>query len=830
MTPMPRCSGAAAAICTVLCFLAGALLSQPAEAQGLGRILGGAVGGSVLRSGTALGSDRRFAITRPRLAIAETRRAGAVTHLAFDRERDILFVVLADGSARWWDLKRGLERGATRGEGILLGLVRGAGLSLEIMAVRADGATIVLRRDGSRLQLSERNPDFDSGVRPAVAEDGAVAFGTRDGTWWVRTRDHEKLALHDAATNALPAFSPDGYRIVYRTGQGQAVRVLRLGSRGLELVGSLSGCTGATQITAAQFTPAGGRVLLGDASGNLCLWDVSGEANPQLLFSVETGLEGPVRSLAMDREGLRAAVGNGRQAVEIWPISGRIERFLSLTLPMGAASALALDIERGWLLAGGADGTVAIHNLGKRDNERRSRPMARLISTNDGWSVLDRNGRFDGSENGIDALSWVGEVQEGGAAHVLPVDSFSESHYEPGLLAKLDSPASALLNETAPDLPESGYVRPAEVTVQIGERGTAGRVPVTVRTESGYPVENIAGIRLYHNGKLVLDSSGETALETSVRLVPGENRIAAVSVGRGGVEGPFSTQTVTVSGAPPQSNLNVVAIGINDYANPSWELFYPRNDAKTMGSILRERGARLRGPGDNFTFSNVRLEMLLDRSARKDAIENLLLRSSSAAQDVLIVYFAGHGYALREERGWDWYLLPYTREWRRRTESPDEFDDLIRRHGLSARRLMTLLTRTAAQRIFLVLDSCYSGAVVEAVEGIAASSPQVGDDAATQKVLRQIARIGGLHVLAASRAHERATELQLEPHGALTYLVLEGMKGGADKDGDGSMSVREVVDYTMVEMPNLADKLSQEPISQKPVGYSRGTNFALAGL
>ena len=120
--------------------------------------------------------------------------------------------------------------------------------------------------------------------------------------------------------------------------------------------------------------------------------------------------------------------------------------------------------------------------------------------------------------------------------------------------------------------------------------------------------------------------------------------------------------------------------------------------------------------------------------------------------------------------------------------------------------------------------------MVEAVEGIAASSPQVGDDAATQKVLRQIARIGGLHVLAASRAHERATELQLEPHGALTYLVLEGMKGGADKDGDGSMSVREVVDYTMVEMPNLADKLSQEPISQKPVGYSRGTNFALAGL
>ena len=828
MTSMPRRNGTRPAILAALVILGGVLLPPPAAAQGLGRIFGGAVGGSVLRSGTALGSDRRFVIVRPRLALAETRRAGAVTQLALDR--DLLFVVLADGSARWWDLERGLERGAARGEGIVAGLVRGSGLSAEIVAVRADGASMLLRLDGTRHLLSEGPRDFNSGVRPAAAEDGAMVFGMRDGTWWVRTRDGERLALPDAAADALPAFSPDGYRIAYRTGRGEAMRVLRLRNRGFELVGSLSGCTGAAQITAAQFTPAGGRMLLGDASGNLCLWDVSDTANPRLLFSISTALAGPVRALAIDREGLRAAAGNGQEAVEVWPISGRIVRISSITLQMRSVGALALDTQRGWLLAGGENGTIAVHKLGERDDERRSRPIARLISTNDGWSILDGNGRFDGSQNGIDALSWVGEVQEGGAAHVLPVDSFSESHYEPGLLAKLDAPTSALLNDTAPNLPESGYFRPAEVRIDIGERDTAGNLSVAVRTESGYPVDNVAGLRLYHNGKLVLDGVGKAILETSVRLVPGENLIRAIAVGRGGVEGPPSTQTVTVPGAPPPPNLNVVAIGINDYANPAWELFYPRNDAETVVSVLREMGSRLRGEDGSLAFGNVRAEMLLDRSARKGAIENLLVRSSSAAHDVLVVYFAGHGYALREEHGWDWYLLPYTREWRRRTESPVEFDDLIRQHGLSARDLMTLLTRTAAQRIFLVLDSCYSGAVVEAVEGIAAASPRVGDDAATQKVLRQIARIGGLHVLAASRAHERATELQLEPHGALTYLVLEGMRGRADSDNDRRVSVREVVDYATAQMPNLADKLSQEPISQKPVGYSRGANFAVAGL
>ena len=85
-------------------------------------------------------------------------------------------------------------------------------------------------------------------------------------------------------------------------------------------------------------------------------------------------------------------------------------------------------------------------------------------------------------------------------------------------------------------------------------------------------------------------------------------------------------------------------------------------------------------------------------------------------------------------------------------------------------------------------------------------------------------------MLAASRAHERATELQLEPHGALTYLVLEGVRGEADVNGDGSVTVREVIDYATAEMPNLADKLSQQPISQKPLGYSKGANFTVAGL
>ena len=154
--------------------------------------------------------------------------------------------------------------------------------------------------------------------------------------------------------------------------------------------------------------------------------------------------------------------------------------------------------------------------------------------------------------------------------------------------------------------------------------------------------------------------------------------------------------------------------------------------------------------------------------------------------------------------------------------------EMIRRHGISSRRLMRLLTKTQAQRVFLILDSCRSGAVVDAVSS---STGRALDDAVGQKTLRRIARVGGIHILAASRADEDAIELLSVPHGALTYLILEGIRGAADENRKPKrFSVGEIIRYATREMPLLSQRLVKETISQKPVGYSRGADFALAGL
>ena len=502
----------------------------------------------------------------------------------------------------------------------------------------------------------------------------------------------------------------------------------------------------------------------------------------------------------------------------MWSMVPTARLVSTFRVAVARAGPLAIDAARQWVLAGERDGTVGIYSYSGNENVQR---LASLICTGDGgWAVVDREGRFDGPQGGVDALSWAGDT----AAETLPVDAFSESWFEPGLLAKLDDDVPRFLNDDAANLSEDGYVLPPGVSIDLIDGRAVdgdGRVPVKVRLDQpDYPLEAVLEVRLYHNGKLVpqdrtRDTPGEGVFEYLVRLLPGENVFHAIGVSSGGIEGQPSAQ-VAVAGPDPdrdRAQMQVISIGINDYVRPTWELSYGRNDARTVAETLRERG--------NPLFENITAVTLLDSDANATAIKGRIAWETPSARDVLVVYFSGHGVALQEAGNWEWYLLPFTQAW---NVGGDVTASMVRQHGVSSRDLMRLLTATQAKRVFLILDSCRSGAVADAL------GKGMFDEAVGQKALRRIARVGGIHVLAASRGNEDAVELVSRPHGALTYLLLEGVRGGADNNSDGQVSVREIVDYVTREMPLLSRRLVAETISQLPVGYSRGVDFALVGL
>ena len=795
-----------------------ACIPAPALAQGVGRVLR-----PIMRS---VADQRRIneasrvslRVVRPKLGIVRGKEADRVTGLSMNDDQSLLFVVLGDGSARLWDIERGVQLGGVISRNILAGSVGGGGHQSEAVGIRRDGSVIVVRPDGSIREVNMAAGPVGHEPLPVLSADGkTLAFYA--GNSWRIVREGRIHALIDATNEFRPILSEDGTRVVYLMDRTTLVGRDFANGGTFTIVG-LGGCARRVAVTAGTFTPDGSRLALGDKRGNLCLWRFPErrEGSGQFLGR-KRAHRGPHRTIAMSRDGKFVATRNEKGAVRIWSTETPIRRVASFELRADASGPLVLDSRRHRLFAGEPNGTVGIYAYSRNETGR----IAGLISTNDGgWAVLDREGRFDGPQNGVDALLWAGDT----AAQTLPVDAFSESYFEPGLLAKLDDQDPRFLNEQIRDMSDDGYVVPPAVSIEpIDGRpaDTEGRSLVRVRLKDpDYPREAVLEVRLYHNGKLVPRATpgpGERIFEYAIRMLPGENTFRAIGVGPGGIEGPPAIATAMVAVPKPRRpRMQVVAVGINDYRDPLTELFSARNDAEAIVSALHDQGRR--------QFDDVTATTLLDSLASAPAIEESIargIRPQVMPEDILIVYFAGHGYAIEEENGWEWYLLPYTDGW----NTPAATKQMIRHHGIPSRRLMASLTETEARRVFLILDSCRSGAVIEAV---ATPEGRAFDDAVGQKALRRLARVGGIHILAASRADEDAAELNSVPHGALTYLVLEGIGGAADNNKDRTISVQEIIGYATEQMPLLSRRLRHESISQKPVGYSRGADFALAGL
>ena len=795
-------------------------------------------------------------VVRPRLEVVGGRSGGLVSDLILNEDGSVLLTVMADGSARWWDLERGVQVGGALGRAVEAGALRGRGSETDAVVVARGSVLGALSLEGVFTPLAAMGAQDApgssykaSGASPALSDDGRVFAVRRQEGWRVLGHGVEHV-LGGSTGTFRPRFSSDGRRVLYHGMDGtfRTRDLSGLGDSGRPA--RINGCGDGAAVTAGTVSPDGQTVILGDASGTVCLRRIlvrspdegSRVDGANAEAHVRVGAHNArVRLIVMDRGGVVAATVDDDGQVQVWSLAEGLTRIAALALGANAAGPLALDARRRWIFSGQPQGTVAVHAYGEDGAQglgATGTPLARLISTRDGgWMVVDRRGRFDGTRRGADALLWAADL----AVDTLPINAFSESYFEPGLLAKLDSTTAVFLNADPRNLINDGYEAPPPVSIEAVEAGAleAGS-PARVRVrldDPDYPRAAIAAVRLYHNGKLLPDERLQAdprqgVYDFEVALLAGENRFHAVGVGPAGVEGRSAvTPPVMVPDAAlERPRMQVVSVGINEYVKPKWELGSAGEDARAVGKTLDLRGGTL--------FNEVDVVTLVDSLASANAIKERIADHTLSPEDVLVVFLAGHGVPLeREDGGKEWYFLPYASvwgqpfasDWGQPFASDERLHNAIRRHGVSGSELLRLLTRAPARRVFLVLDSCYSGAMLDLVQG------GVFDDAAERKALRELARVGGIHVLAAARADEMAVELLSETHGALTFLILEGVRGRADTNGDNRVTVREIVDYAVREMPLLSRRLARErgireDISQLPVGYSRGENFPLAGL
>jgi len=247
--------------------------------------------------------------------------------------------------------------------------------------------------------------------------------------------------------------------------------------------------------------------------------------------------------------------------------------------------------------------------------------------------------------------------------------------------------------------------------------------------------------------------------------------------------------------------VDAVVVGVGTYDSREIpRLRYSVADAEAVAQALRERSG----------FKKVNVLLLTDRAERKPTLRNLkwalgtFLARSARKDDTALIFFAGHGApevdaSGRERDGLAKYLVPIDAD-------PDD----LYATGLPMEEFETIFNRIEAERVVVFLDACYSGAA----GGRTFASKRTRAAGPDEAFLERLGRSRGRAILTASRAAEVSVELSELGHGLFTYYLLEGLRGAADHDGDGVVTLQELYQYVEQQVSRRSRQVgaNQHPV------------------
>lgn len=235
-----------------------------------------------------------------------------------------------------------------------------------------------------------------------------------------------------------------------------------------------------------------------------------------------------------------------------------------------------------------------------------------------------------------------------------------------------------------------------------------------------------------------------------------------------------------------------VIIGITTYrSNKIPKVKYAKRDAEIMKDYL----INVCGiPEENFVSLTDEKATLSDLIAY---IEEWLQRNVNK-NSFVFVYFAGHGTP-NPEKG-DAYLVPYDGE-------PGFISKL---YPLS--RFYNSLENLPTENIVVALDACFSGA----------GGRSVIEEGKRPLISPKIEKVGKKAVvITASGSDEISQDLDTQRHGLFTYYILKGLRGEADFNGDGWITLGELYNYCQPRVKEESRRLgyTQTPkVFPEPLG------------
>jgi WD40 repeat protein len=322
------------------------------------------------------------------------------------------------------------------------------------------------------------------------------------------------------------------------------------------------------------------------------------------------------------------------------------------------------------------------------------------------------------------------------------------------------------------------------------------------------PLFGIKGISLAANGSRIADTT------LVVKLSPGENRIETSVTNVNGIESyriPLFLQYQSPSAV--KEKLHFIGIGINHFANASYNLKWSINDIRKLAEKFKGK------------YPGMIIDTLFDGEVTKANILSLKQKLLELDEDdKVIISYSGHGLLSKDL---DYYLSTYDINF----DKPEE-------NGLAYDELESLMDGIKPRKKLMLIDACHSGEVdkeeIERIEAATKALDSLGTNRDTtnrssivirktklgaansfelmQNLFVNVSRGTGATVISAAGGLQYAQERGELQNGVFTYSILDAF----NKNITLTVSqLKKIVGESVVRLTNGL----QRPTSRNETGY-----------
>ncbi len=603
-------------------------------------------------------------------------------------------------------------------------------------------------------------------VVTASSDNTAKIWGPYSNKWLVDLKGHTDDVLY-------AEFSPDGKKVVTASADGTA-KIWNTITGKLLLDFKQN-----DYINTAAFSPDGKKIVTASNNKMAVIWDaVTGKQLVQLKGHTED-----VLSATYSPDGKKILTSSWDNTSKMWDaVTGKL--LLTLTGHEGDVTDGEFSPDGKKVITTSSDNTCKVWNT-----ETGELLYTFMAIDFDDYLIVDKDNHYDGSQAALKLLyfNYEGEVIE--------LSQLKDQLWIPGLAERINK--GEIIN--AKTLTELNVFNFTPQVEDISTSGDEYRFTIKLRKGGiGETVVFVNGIeaKRYKPGQLK-NNNGVYELvinkdelkdffiagkenPVSVKTYTSDNSIAS----RGAVIKVDKTKEIIT---PP--NLYAVMIGVSDYKGDELDLKYAAKDATDISAAISNIAKKLLNTDgkDHVFMYNLTTNKERYQLPEKKAIQKLLedIGKKATANDVLLIFFAGHGVMAGEADKKQFYFLTAD-------ASTLSSTDAVKEVGISTSELTDWINpqNIKAQKRILIFDACNSGQAIKDFVKLGNDNQNFvaarNDDKSQQvKAIDKLNEKSGLFILSASASDQSAYEMGRYSQGLLTYSLLKAIKQQPDILDDG---------------------------------------------